>query len=153
MNSLDEQIVPTKRVVLIGLFIGLLLNLTGWVGNNIILGSMWDDLSTNLDPVAWRESIWSDVFSLAPDFVYGLAIAWMIVQLRDQFNSTFSISVKVGIFVSLIGGITTYFAIANSGFVPWDLAIASFVLVLACKVPLSILAGHLLIHESQRKNT
>jgi hypothetical protein len=149
MIDADNQVVPLKKIILIGLLIGFLLNLTGWLGNNIILGNMWDELGTTLAPVVWRESIWSDVFSLAPDFVYGLAIAWMVVQLRAAYQSTISTSVRVGIFVSLIGGITTYFAIANSGFVPWELAIASFVLVLACKVPLAILAGHLLIHEPQ----
>jgi hypothetical protein len=46
--------------------------------------------------------------------------------------------------VSLVGGVTTYFAVANSGFVTWPLAFASFVLVLATKLPLAYLAGRLL---------
>ena len=146
--SAANRTIPLPRAILIGLVVGFLLNLTGWLGNNIILGSMWDDLGDSLTPVPWRESIWSDVFSLVPDFVYGLAIVWMIVKIRTMYASTISASVSVGVFISLVGGVTTYFAIANSGFVPWKLAFASFVLVITCKVPLAILAGHLLFRES-----
>jgi hypothetical protein len=151
-NNID-QFIPLRKMALIGLLIGFLLNLTGWIGNNIILGSMWDELGNDLAPVAWRESVWSEVFSLAPDFLYGIAIAWMIVKTRLAFESTLSTSISVGVFVSLVGGITTYFAIANSGFVPWSLAIASFILVLACKIPLAVLAGILLYREPLRKDT
>lgn len=49
-----------------------------------------------------------------------------------------------GLFVAAMGGLTTYFAIANSGFIPWPLALASFALVLATKLPLALLAGRLL---------
>ena len=144
----NNKLVPSRRLILTGLLIGFLLNLTGWLANNILLRNMWQDLAATLEPVEWRDSIWSDVFSLAPDFVYGFAIAWMVVKLRAAYKSTLSTSIAAGIFVSLVGGITTYFAIANSGFVPWKLAIASFVLVLACKIPLAILAGFLLIQKS-----
>ena len=40
--------------------------------------------------------------------------------------------------------ITTYFAIANTGFIPWPLAFASFALVFATKLPLALLAGWIL---------
>jgi len=146
--SAANQAIPLRRVILIGLLVGFLLNLTGWLGNNIILGSMWDNLNGRLTPSSWTESIWSDVFSLIPDFIYGLAIVWMIEKVRTKYVSTVSASVNVGVFISVVGGITTYFAIANSGFVPWKLAFASFLLVLTCKVPLAILAGHILFRES-----
>lgn len=145
----DNQPIPLSKVILIGLLIGFLLNLTGWLGNNIILKNMWNDIGATLEAVAWRESVWSDVFSLVPDFVYGIAITWLVVKLRPAYKSTLSTSISVGVFVSLVGGITTYFAIANSGFVPWKLAMASIVLVIACKVPLAILAGYLVIQKPE----
>ncbi len=136
--------VSLKRLTLVGLLVGLLLNLTGWVGNNLILRGLWRDVGAVAPPVAWRDTLWSDVFSLAPDFLYGLAIAWLCVMLRARFSTALSASLRAGLFVSLVGGITTYFAIANSGFIPWKLALASFVLVLATKLPLAVLAGRLL---------
>jgi len=144
LNNKETQELPLRRTVLVGLLTGLLLNITGWLGNNFILGSMWDELGASLIPVPWRQSIWSDLFSLVPDFVYGVAISWLIARLRNAHESILATSIKVGILISLVGGITTYFALANSGFVPWTLALASFVLVLVCKVPLAILAGRLL---------
>lgn len=153
MRDSNSHFTKLPKVIAIGLIIGFLLNIIGWLGNNIILGSMWDDLGASLPPVAWRESVWSDVFSLAPDFGYGIAIAWMVEKLQKIYESTLSASVRAGIFVSLVGGITTYFAIANSGFVPWKLAIASFVLVLVSKIPLAILAGFLLENTHQHKGT
>ena len=121
-----------------------LLNLTGWIGNNFILGDLWNEVGATLVQVAWRDSIWRDLFSFAPDYLYGFAIAWLCVMLRRRFSTTLSASLRAGLFVSLVGGITTYFAIANSGFIPWRLALASFVLVLATKLPLAVLAGRLL---------
>ena len=132
------------RLIFVGLLVGFLLNATGWIGNNLILRDLWQEVGAAAVPVAWRETIWKDLFSFAPDFLYGLAIAWLCVMLRGNFPTTASASLRAGLFVSLVGGITTYFAIANAGFIPWKLALASFVLVLATKLPLAVLAGRLL---------
>ncbi len=143
-SSPGKNKVKASRILLVGLLIGFLLNLTGWLGNNILLKDMWVEVGEGLPVVAWRNNIWSDIFSLAPDFLYGLAIAWLCAFLQTGTYSTISNSLRVGIYVSLVGGITTYFAIANSGFIPWKLALASFLLVIITKLPLAILAGKML---------
>lgn len=135
----------TGRVLLIGLLIGFLLNLTGWLGNNLLLGSLWDEVGRSLAPVAWRDTLWSEIFSLLPDFVYGIAIAWLLAKLISCNEPLAVAALQTGLFISLLGGVTTYFAIANSGFIPWNLALASFVLVFATKLPLSFLAAYLLL--------
>ncbi|MFN2315275.1 MAG: hypothetical protein ABR551_09895 [Gemmatimonadales bacterium] len=126
------------------MLIGFLLNLTGWLGNNFVLRGYWAEVGDSVPAVPWRDSIWSDVFSLAPDFLYGIAIAWLCAALRSRYSTMLSASLWAGVFVSLVGGITTYFAIANSGFIPWRLASASFLLVLGTKLPFAVLAGWLL---------
>lgn len=93
---------------------------------------------------AWRATLWRELFSLLPDFLYGLVIAWLCTRLRPAYASMAASALRVSIAVSLAGGITTYFAIANSGFIPWRLALASFGLVLVTKIPLALLAGKLL---------
>lgn len=143
-SSTGYQSSTAARVLWVGLLVGFLLNLTGWLGNNFLLGGMWDEVGNAMNPVEWRSSIWSDIFSLVPDFLYGLAIAWLCDRLGQVYPSLISRSVRAGLFVSLVGGITTYFAIANSGFIPWTLAAASFGLVIATKLPMAILAGYLL---------
>jgi len=142
-----------RKVVLIGLLIGFLLNLFGWLGNNILLREMWQEVGETLPPVEWRNSIWRDIFSLAPDFLYGIAIAWLCVKLHTNYKTILSASLMAGLYVSLIGGVTTYFAIANSGFIPWKLAISSFVLVFATKLPLAVLAGYFLTRDNRVRNT
>ena len=139
-----------SKILKIGLLIGFLLNLTGWIGNNLILGGLWQEVNETITPVAWHQSIWKEVFSLLPDFLYGIAIAWLCVVLVPYLQSQKKAALYAGLFVAMVGGITTYFAVANSGFIPWKLALASFALVLATKIPLALLAGRLL---NKSKNT
>lgn len=135
---------PTRtRIVAVGLLVGFLLNFTGWLGNNLLLGGLWDSVAADANPTEWATALWSDAFSLAPDFVYGIAMVWLYVVCRAASASRISAALQSGLFVSLVGGIVTYFAIANSGFIPWRLALASFVLVLATKIPLAFLGGYL----------
>lgn len=136
--------ITTSRILSIGLLVGFLLNLTGWLGNNFLLGSLWDNVSVPEYSASWRGTLWREIFSLFPDFLYGLAMVWLCATLRPLYSSMAVTSFRVGIFVSLVGGITTYFAIANSGFIMWPLALASFVLVLATKIPLAFWAGKML---------
>jgi hypothetical protein len=121
--------------------LGFLLNVSGWVGNNFVLDGLWDDLVVSGEGSTWRASTWRHVFSFVPDYVYGLGIAWLIPRIRPASSSWISASLAAGLFVAVIGGLTTYFAIANSGFIDWRLAHASFALVLASKLPLSLAAG------------
>lgn len=132
------------KTLAVGLLIGFLLNLSGWLGNNFLLREMWNEIGTTVSSVAWRDSIWRDIFSFAPDFVYGVAICWLYVKLRPSYSTALAASLRAGLFVAIVGGITTYFAVSNSGFIPWRLAFASFVLVFATKLPLAVLAGHLI---------
>jgi hypothetical protein len=140
-----------SRILAIGLLIGLLLNLTGWLGNNFLLRDMWKEIGTAVSSVAWRDSIWRDVLSFVPDLVYGIAICWLYVKLRPNYVNALSASLRAGLFVAIVGGITTYFAIANSGFIPWRLTLASFVLVFVTKLPLAVIAGHLIDSGRQSK--
>lgn len=132
------------RVVRVGLFVGLILNLTGWVGNNLLLDTLWGSVQVGEGTVEWRSSLWSDVLSLIPDFVYGVAITWLWAMVRSRVGGWVSAGLLSGSFVALVGGITTYFAIANSGFIPWSLAFASFALVAATKLPLALMGGWIL---------
>ena len=136
--------ITVSRITLISLLTGFLLNLTGWLGNNFILGNLWQEVNISVMDSTWRNSIWRDIFSFITDFVYGFAIVWLIVLLNAHSGKKISNSIKAGLCVSLVGGITTYFAIANSGFISWKLAMASFLLIIVTNVAFAILAGKLL---------
>lgn len=144
--------VAWTRVAWVGLLVGFALNVTGWLGNNLVLGGLWASVDVGAQGMGWRASVWSDVFSLVPDFLYGLAIASLCSLVRPSFRTWVSSSISSGVFVALIGGITTYFAVANSGFIPWSLAVASFALVVVTKLPLALAAGWLLDREVRRSS-
>lgn len=133
-----------RRVIAVGLLVGFLLNLTGWLGNNFMLGGLWQDLQMTDAYRPWRDSPWRDLLSLLPDFIYGWGIAWLCAAMRPTFRSWVTCALASGAFVALMGGVTTYFAIANSALVPWRLAFASFALVILTKMPFALLAGRLL---------
>jgi len=137
----------------LGLMVGLALNVTGWLGNNLVLGSLWNTVDVGATGAGWRASIWSDVFSLLPDFVYGLAIVWLCSALRAGFDGWVEPALVAGALVALVGGITTYFAVANAGFIPWRLALASFLLVVVTKVPLALFAGWMLNRSGEHANS
>ncbi len=132
------------RTLGVGFLAGFLLNLLGWLGNNFLLGSMWREVGEGLGENAWRDSVWRDVVSFAPDYVYGFAMAWLCVALRPRYASWLGASVACGGFVSLVGGVVTYMGIANSGFIPWKLAFASWALVLGSKLPIALMCGKML---------
>jgi hypothetical protein len=142
--TITDSTFALGRIVWIGLLVGFLLNLSGWLGNNFLLGAMWETVIVPDYSASWRGSLWREVFSLLPDFLYGMALVWLCARLRPLYSSMTAATLRAGIFVSLVGGLTTYFAIANSGFIMWPLAFASFVLVLATKLPLAYFAGRLL---------
>lgn len=136
--------VSTKKFLIISILIGFLLNLTGWLGNNFVLDNLWAEVGLQLSESEWRASIWRDIFSFIPDCIYGFAIVWLIIQLNKSSKDVTKNALLAGFWISLVGGLTTYFAIANSGFISWDLAFASFFLVLGTKIPLALIAGRLL---------
>lgn len=149
MHTVSSNTAPAhrynlSRLLWVGLLVGFLLNLTGWLGNNFLLDGMWSTVAVPDYSAAWRSTLWREIFSLFPDFLYGLVIAWLCARLRPAYDSMNAAALRAGIAVSLAGGITTYFAIANSGFISWRLALASFVLVLITKIPLSLLAGRMI---------
>jgi len=143
-------VIGWPRILWVGFVTGFLLNLTGWLGNNFILDGLWAGLVVSDAGAVWRASIWRDVFSFVPDYVYGIGIAWLIARLRPSFPFWPTASITAGLFVALVGGITSYFAIANSGFIGWRLGIPSIVLVLVTKLPLALLAGWMLERSQLR---
>lgn len=129
------------KIFWIGLCIGFLLNFTGWLGNNFMLKSLWREVTVSVANPGWRETVWRHVFSFVPDFVYGFAMVWLITVLNKLSQDWLRNALTAGVVISILGGLTTYFAIANSGFIPWELALASFALVLVSKLIVALIAG------------
>lgn len=131
------------RIFLIGLALGLYMNLLGWLGNNLLLGSGWDaagllittDVQLPYPPLA-RELI-----SLAPDFIYGLTMAWLYAQTSDR-SLLFSFKFAAVFWTATVG--VVYLAIVNSRFLPIEIAVQTTILALAIGAPIVFVLPRLL---------
>jgi hypothetical protein len=91
-----------------GLLAGLAMNIFGWLGNQLWLGAEWDAAIAGSTFASNRvRTLWNEVGSLAPDFVYGLALA------------------------------TPLLGTANASLVPWRVTMLTLLLALAIMLPVS----------------
>ena len=123
------------RILWAGLLVGFVLNLLGWLGNVFLLGPMWQEAFAGVATTAWRDSPWRDVISLAPDFIYGIAICWLYPALAARYGASFATAVRASALVFVVGAFTTYLGIANSGLLPWGLAAATTLLAFVVFMP------------------
>lgn len=133
------------RVVLAGLAAGVVLNVLGWVGNQLVLGDMWAEALASAPPDSgYQRSVANEIVSLLPDFIYGINLAWLYALIRPRLGAT---AVSAGISVLLIwlvGPFTTYLAITNTGWLPLPLTAASTLLALVTFVPAAWVVTRLL---------
>lgn len=139
------------RIVWVGLLLGLLFNLFGWLGNVFVLGGMWRDATLIFADVPWRNSPWRDAVSLLPDFIYGLAIAWLYAGLARHYGASARTGLRAVLLVFVIGAFTTYLGIANSAFLSWQLAAATTLLALIVFLPGAWLVDRLLRDNVTRR--
>jgi hypothetical protein len=130
------------RVLLVGLLLGLMFNILGWLGNIFVLGHMWREATLPIADSPWRQSPWRDVVSLLPDFIYGVAISWGYSAVSSTYGASVLTALRITALVFLVGAFTTYLGIANSGFLPWTLALATTLLALLVFIP-----GAWLVHR------
>jgi len=123
------------RVLRAGLLVGLFLNAFGWLGNVFLLGPMWREAFTGLPTTPWRESPWRDVVSFVPDFLYGIAICWLYVALLPRYGASVRTALRASALVFVVGALTTYLGIANSGLLPWRISLATTLLAFVVFVP------------------
>jgi hypothetical protein len=123
------------RILWSGLILGFFLNLAGWLGNVFLLGSMWEAAFALVPVTAWRSSAWRDAISLLPDFVYGVAICWTYAGLAPRYGRSVATALRATALVFVVGALTTYVGIANSGLLPWTIAAATTLLALVIFVP------------------
>ena len=111
-----------RHQVLLGtLAFGLLWNILGWLGNNLLLGEAWDAVGARLVPsfaAPWNGLV-RELVSLASDFIYAFAFVWLFARMPEQ---TMRSAIGLVLVIWLAGAATTYLAIVNSGFLPLSIA-------------------------------
>lgn len=109
---------------------GAAFNVFGWLGNNLLLGDLWDEagrltLAGFVPP--WAPFI-KEAVTLVSDFVYAFALVWLFSTSREK--SVFQ-AARIAIVVWGIGVALLYLTLVNAGFLPVTVAAASSALALA----------------------
>jgi hypothetical protein len=69
---MSNEALGLNRNLRVGLAAGLLMNVLGWIGNQLILGTLWTDAIQDVVPLRSRTWV-NELVSLVPDFMYGIA--------------------------------------------------------------------------------
>lgn len=118
-----------RQVLIWTLAFGLLWNVLGWLGNNLLLGAAWDAVGARLAPAfapPWG-GLARELMTFASDFIYAFAFVWLFARMREQ---TARSAIGLVLVVWLAGAATTYLAIVNSGFLPVSIAMQTGILAL-----------------------
>ena len=126
------------RVLSTGLLAGLAMNVFGWLGNQLWLGREWDAAIAGSSFAADRvRSLWNEVGSLAPDFVYGLAFAWLFSVLARAYGPSRRLAYASAVVLWLVAIATPLLGTANSSLVPWRVTLLTLALALVIMLPLA----------------
>jgi len=132
--SSEASATPTGRILRVGLAAGLLMNVVGWIGNQLVLGPLWKDAIQTVVPLRSRTWV-NELVSLVPDFVYGIAIAWLYVELARNRGPGLGPAITAALAVWAVTVVPTYLGIANSGLLPVGLATATTVVGVVSAIP------------------
>jgi hypothetical protein len=118
-----------RQVLLWTLAFGLLWNVLGWLGNNLLLGEAWDAVAAQWVPSfapPWG-GLARELMTFASDFIYAFAFVWLFARMPDR---TVRSAIGLVLLIWLAGAATTYLAIVNSGFLPASIAARTGILAL-----------------------
>lgn len=132
--SNESSAPPAGRILRVGLAAGLLMNVVGWIGNQLVLGPLWKDAIQTVVPLRSRTWV-NELVSLVPDFIYGIAIAWLYVELAHNRGPGFGTAIAAALVVWTVTVVPTYLGIANSGLLPFGLAAATTVVGVVSAIP------------------
>jgi len=86
--------------------------------------------------VPLRNRTWiNELLSLVPDFIYGIAIAWLYVELARSRGPGLGTAIIAALVVWAVTVVPTYLGIANSGLLPVGLAAATTVVGVVSAIP------------------
>lgn len=124
------------RILSTGLLAGLLMNIFGWLGNQLWLGREWDAaIAGSVFAAARQRTLWNELGSLAPDFVYGIALAWLCWISAKALGGSRNVSYGAAGILWLVAIATPLLGTANASLVPWRVTALTLVLALAIMLP------------------
>jgi hypothetical protein len=114
------------------------MNIFGWLGNQLWLGREWDAAVAGSPFATSRQrTLWNEVGSLAPDFVYGIALAWLCWMCAKAVGESRGVSYIAAGMLWLVAIATPLMGTANASLVPWRVTILTLLLALGIMLPVT----------------
>jgi hypothetical protein len=128
----------SRRLVGTGLIAGFLMNAFGWLGNQLWLGKEWDAAIAGSAFAATRSrTLWNELASLVPDFIYGLVLAWLCALAARTLGRERRVAYGVALGLWAVAIATPLLGTANASFMPWRVTLLTSLLALVIMVPVS----------------
>jgi hypothetical protein len=114
------------------------MNIFGWLGNQLWLGREWDAaIARSAFSASRQRTLWNEIGSLAPDFVYGIALAWLCWICARALGGSRRVSYSAAGLLWLVAIATPLLGTANSSFVPWRVTLLTLLLALGIMIPVT----------------
>jgi hypothetical protein len=127
------------------------MNAFGWLGNQLWLGREWQAAIAASSFAAGRQrTLWHEIGSLAPDFVYGIALAWLCWLTAQVLGRSRTVAYASGATLWLVAIATPLLGTANASLLPWRVTLLTLVLALAIMLPITELVWRRLGRTPQR---
>lgn len=128
------------------------MNIFGWLGNQLWLGQEWDAAIVGSGFAASRQrTLWNEVGSLVPDFVYGIALAWLCWVCAKALGQSRSVAYAATGMLWLVAIATPLLGTANASLVPWRVTVLTLLLALAIMLPVTELVWRRVARPRQGK--
>lgn len=124
----------TRRILGLGLVVGLLLNALGVLGNGFLLGEAWS-AAIPTRPEGGMSGTPSILVSLLSDFVFGPVLVWLYAAMLPRFGPGFVTAFRASLVIWSLAVVIPYVGIVRIGWLPPGVVVATSSLALASFLP------------------
>ena len=143
--------ISTRRVILVGLLVGLVLNVLGGIGNSTLLREAWREAvpHTPVSALSTSQLIFGTALATVSDFIFAIAFCWVYVAIQPRYGPGISTATRAAVLIWIVGVVVFYIAEVSSGTTPLGLSVATTTLALVTFVPAVWIAWKLLTEAKE----
>lgn len=123
-----------RRIVWLGLGLGVFLNIVGIVGNGLLLREAWAE-AIPVRPARAMTGWPSVAISLLSDFVFGPLLVWLYAAMLPRFGSNIWTAIRAATVIWVLGVAVPYLGIVRIGWLPAGVVTGTSVVALAGFLP------------------
>jgi hypothetical protein len=126
---------------------GLILNLTGWLGNVLLLGPMWERAAVLAPPPMHSPfpPLAHAILQFVSDFVFGFILCLVYRLASAGWGGSKTLLALLCAIIVWLGGVPmTYLGLVNGGYLPGGISVATTILALVTFIIVAPLLPRLL---------